>query len=326
LYDARILTAVRLDVPVVSIGNLTAGGTGKTPFTGEVVRRLQERGLRVGVVSRGYGRASRGTVVVADGEKVLAGPREGGDEPVMLARRHPGTVVVVAGRRGDAGRIAVETFGAQVIVMDDGFQHRALARDVNIVIIDGRMDIRRERLLPAGLRREWLSGLRRADLLAVAKIADEPAARAAAGRLCRWFKGPVAAFTLCTEEVAGVPARGGTLLQPGTPVLAFSGIADHGGFLETARSAGLKLAAAERFDDHHRYTESDVLRLIGTARASGAAAFLTTEKDAVRLDGTPALAGLLRSAAPLYEMRMRVRMVFGEEALSRLLGSLAGVS
>jgi tetraacyldisaccharide 4'-kinase len=78
LYDARILTAVRLDVPVVSIGNLTAGGTGKTPFTGEVVRRLQERGLRVGVVSRGYGRASRGTVVVADGEKVLAGPREGG--------------------------------------------------------------------------------------------------------------------------------------------------------------------------------------------------------------------------------------------------------
>jgi tetraacyldisaccharide 4'-kinase len=320
LYDRGWLRAVRADVPVVSVGNLTAGGTGKTPFTGEIVSRLQKEGYRVAVVSRGYGRASRGPVVVADGRQVLAGSLEGGDEPVMLARSHPGTVVVVAERRAEAAAIAARTHGAQVIVMDDGFQHRALARDLDIVVVDGRRDLRREHLMPAGRRREWLSGLRRAGLLVVAKVPAAVDAAAAAQGLSPWYNGPVAGFTLCVAEPEGRPEGA----RWPSPVLAFSGIADHDGFLETAASQGIRICADVRFADHHVYTAADTRLLCARAHAGGAAAFLTTEKDLARLEAAPPLVVALRSAAPVIALSVRVRIVAGEGELARALRRLDG--
>ncbi len=322
LFDAGILKISSAGVPVVAVGNLTAGGTGKTPLAGEIIGRLRRKGLCVGLVSRGYGRAGRGPAVVADRSGLLLDAAAGGDEPVMLARRYPGTVVVVSGRRTEAARIAVRELGARVLVMDDGFQHRALERDLNILLVDGRRDLLREPLLPAGLRREPLAAIRRADLLVVSKVSSAADASAAAARLLRWYEGPVAGFSL---EPAGLcdAATGLTESCPaGTTALVFSGIAGHADAAASAAALGLSVVAALEFGDHHVYDAADIGLLCREARRTGARVLVTTEKDAARLHAAPALAGALRSVAPLSFLRMEVRFCLGEELFGSMLERL----
>ena len=171
LFDVGVLPVTAVSVPVISVGNMTAGGTGKTPLVERIVEYLLLRGHRVAVVSRGYGRRSHGVIVVSDGKSVKVDAEHGGDEPVQMQGNSES--VCHCRRAARAAGTAVTDLGARVIVLDDGFQHRYLKRDLNIVVVDART-VSQERLLPAGMRREWFSGVRRAGLRCAAGKDDAP--------------------------------------------------------------------------------------------------------------------------------------------------------
>jgi tetraacyldisaccharide 4'-kinase len=290
LYDHGLLRSRPLPCPVVSIGNLTVGGTGKTPAVELAVRTLTDLGHRPAVVSRGYGRSTKGIQVVADTASIRMDAEEGGDEPFLLARRLPGVPVVVGANRHDAGRLAVERFGVTAIVLDDGFQHRTLVKDLEVVMARCREPWGNGRLLPAGPLREPLGSLARADLV-VATGARTPAdAAEVAAMVARHAPSvPVLAAahvpTECWEwgSMRFIPVD--TLR--GMRLLAFAGVASPTGFARTLDEIGVTVAGFEAFADHHWYSRSELATLERRAAAGGAEALVTTEKDWVRLRRLP---------------------------------------
>jgi tetraacyldisaccharide 4'-kinase len=251
--------------PVISIGNLSTGGAGKTPLAITLARLLMTRGFQVDVLSRGYGRKSREPARV----RLDGNVEQFGDEPLLIARE-TGVPVYVAQERYQAGLLAeteihhqVEKF--RVHILDDGFQHRQLFRDIDILLLNG--DDWHDHLLPAGNLREGLRSIRRANVLAIP--ADDPKFEA---ELRKRWSGPLWRLRRSME----IPQVSG-------PVVAFCGIARPGQFLAGLKSAGLSLAAEIIFADHHEYSIHDVKRLISSARRAGATALITTEKDEVRL-------------------------------------------
>jgi tetraacyldisaccharide 4'-kinase len=257
----------RLEWPVVSVGNLSAGGTGKTPFTIALAKLLVGEGFRVDVLSRGYGR--RG---VEAARVDLAGTAEEfGDEPLLIAR-DAGVPVFVARRRYEAGLLAEREGSVRgVHLLDDGFQHRQLGRAVDIVLVNSE-DLA-DRLLPAGNLREPLPALRRATVFAV-PVGDEAAVVRLRGL---GLSQPVWRFRreMIVPEVAG-------------PVMAFCGIARPEQFLAGLEAAGIQVTARHAFRDHHRFAEGDLNLLNGLAKKAGAVALVTTAKDRVRLGGLEA--------------------------------------
>lgn len=289
----------RLRSPVVSIGNLSTGGAGKTPLAIGLARALNARGLRVDVLSRGYGRQSCDPARV----RVDGTAEEFGDEPLLIARE-AGVPVYVAPQRYDAGLLAEAGVGEGLVhVLDDGFQHRQLHRDIDILLLS-RSDWR-GRLLPAGNLREPLQAARRASVIAIP--ANEPEMEPA---LRAWgWRGPVWALTRRME----VPHVDG-------PVLAFCGIARAQQFFAGLEAAGVRLAARKAFPDHHRYSAGDLDALLAEAARVGAAALMTTEKDEVRL-GNRALR--LTARVPLRAARLRVEIGNETPALDWLASRLA---
>jgi tetraacyldisaccharide 4'-kinase len=305
LYERGVLRARTLPCPVVSIGNLTVGGTAKTPAAELAVRTLTELGHRPAIVSRGYGRKSRGVHVVADAASIRLGPEDAGDEPFLLARRLPGVPVVVGADRWDAARVAVDTCGATAIVLDDGLQQRTLATSLTIVMARARRPWGNGRLLPAGPLREPLGALARADLVIAAGTGDVSAEDVGAAVARYAPRVPVATATL--EPVACWEARRmeAVPLQSlaGLHVVPFAGIAVPAAFAETLR--GLKMADdVLAFPDHHWYSRDD-LRALETRAATADAALVTTEKDWVRLRGH------LGAGPPLYVISVALRLVTG---------------
>lgn len=267
-YASRPDLRRRLRHPVISIGNLAVGGRGKTPMAATVARLLIEMGERPAILSRGYGRrhAPDGVVVVRDPSAIRADLARSGDEPFMLARQLPGASVLVSADRYLAGRLAEHHLGATVHLLDDGFQHLQLDRDIDILIL-GRDDIATPVTLPAGRLREPLDSLIAADAIV---LADDEVRIEGAGPDVPIFR---ARRTLA--PVAG--------LDRGERVFAVAGIAAPGRFFADLRAAGWTLAGSRGYADHYRFSRADLERLTGEARAAGAAAILTTEKDFVRL-------------------------------------------
>ena len=292
----------RLSRPVISVGNLTLGGTGKTPFVELLARRLRFEGWKPAILSRGYGRLSRGVVVVSEGGGPLVGPDEGGDEPVALARQLPGVAVVVARRRAEAGR-AAESLGADVFLLDDGYQHLALERDVDLLLLDARNPFAGGRFPPFGRLREPLSALARADAFVFTR-AEGDLPSPAAIRAVR-ERNPGAPIFTARIRPAGLRDESGAPLEEAglaeRRFVAVCGIAGPEGF-ETAL-AQLGLAAEEIlvFRDHHRYRERDRQRIRRTAERTGSSWILTTEKDAVKLAGQLSL--------PLVAVRLAVEIL-----------------
>ena len=332
-FDQGILRVEDAGVPVISVGNITAGGSGKTPLVEHIVRRLAAGGATPGVVSRGYRRQSRGVLVVADGRTVLADARQGGDEPVQIAHACPGVRVVVGERRSDAARFAVSQLGADVLVMDDGFQHRYLRRSLDIVVIDSRNDPFEDRLLPAGMLRERTACLGRAHMVALSRseTVDVPWSE----KLLRVFQGPLISFVtrgnrlsrFSVGRTAGPADRTGWPWEETIgPVVAFSGIGDHSVFLAELQRLGIPVAADRRFRDHHWYGAGDAAGLGELLRASSARGFVTTEKDAVRLRAEPTVAAAIESAGPLYTLGIAVRVTHGDEELEAALARQLRIS
>lgn len=271
----------RLSRPVVSIGNLVVGGSGKTPLAAYVARLLADAGHRPAILSRGYARTSPdpGVTVVSDGRRLRADLARAGDEPLLLARTLPGVAVLVCEERYLAGRLAERHLGVTAHVLDDGFQHLQLARDVNLLIVDAH-DVARPRLLPGGRLREPLSAARAADALLVTGVSGDDEVSGLAERL-----GVATSFALQRDVEAAVEetALGPRPLAAGTSVLAVSGIARPDRFAAEAGTGGLELRGAMAFADHHAYSASDLARIAAERQRTGAAVVLTTEKDLMRL-------------------------------------------
>jgi len=315
LFDLGVLRVRRAGVPVIAVGNMTAGGTGKTPLVEFLVGHLLTRGIRVAVVSRGYGRTSRGAVIVSDGTRVRVTAEQGGDEAVQVARKFPGVPVVVAERRADGAKVAVTELGAEVLVLDDAFQHRYLGRDLDIVVLDARCDITKERFLPAGRRREPLRGIRRAGLVALSKLPPDRVS-------VPWIEGVPCSPSTSVIAYRTVPvhprwvrddAEVSIATLRSEPVLGLSGIADHERFVEDLRDLGMAVRTSIGFPDHHRYSTADIDRILETLRRTGCAHVATTEKDLARLREGPG-EHLLENASVMV-LPIVVRWVHGEDVL-----------
>lgn len=304
----RLEPVRRLRFPVVSIGNLSTGGAGKTPLTIALAKALARRGLPVDVLSRGYGRrGQRPARVDPDGTAA-----EFGDEPLLIARQ-TGVPVYVAGQRYGAGLLAEAEAPAGVSsvnlpavhLLDDGFQHRQLYRDVDILLLDSR-DWLGDGLLPAGNLREPAEAARRATVIAIPAPDGAPELEDA---LRAWgFEGPVWRLHRKME----VPVVNGS-------VAAFCGIARPEQFFAGLEAAGLHIAARLAFPDHHRYIAPDLKRLVTAARKTGATAFITTEKDQVRL-GT--LSAAFPESLPLKTAGLRIEIEHEDQAIEWLVDRL----
>ncbi len=287
LYDRKRLRARRLNGPVVSVGNLSAGGSGKTPFVMLLGELLKSRGVKFDVLSRGYGRESRGVLLLDPGGL----PQQFGDEPLLIARRLQ-VPVIVGEDRYEAGRFAEAKFGAQFHLLDDGFQHRGLARDFDIVLVTPQDAS--DRLLPAGRLREPLTALRRADAVVLASGAFEESFAVQKKMVWRVKRAIIA---------QGIPMR---------PVV-FCGIARPQNFLLQLRAANVEPAAQAFYRDHHAYNEKDVRELLELKQRSEAGGFVTTEKDAVNLG--PYLSAL----APMAVVPVRMELVDAANAVDTML-------
>jgi tetraacyldisaccharide 4'-kinase len=318
LYRSGFLKTERVGAPVVSVGNLTAGGTGKTPLVEWAARALAREGLRACVLTRGYGRADESRRVVAsDGARVLAEVAECGDEPRLLAERLLGAAAVVCDRdRVAAARWARAELGAEVFVLDDGFQHLRIARELDIVTLDATAPWGGGHLLPHGRLREPVSGLARADCVVITRAelaADIEALRAEVERVSR---GRAAVFTSRVRTLGLTPlsAEGAGVADvklESVRVGAFCAVGNPRAFFEHVRRDGFELCHTRAFKDHHAYTQADVETVSREAVARGARALLTTAKDAVKLRG-------FDFALPCYVVEAGLE--FDDEA--RLLGLL----
>lgn len=288
----------RLDRPVVSIGNLSVGGTGKTPVVAAVAQWLIARGERPSILSRGYKRIDPqpGVVVVSDGREVPAPLAHAGDEPLMLARSVPGAVVCVAEDRHLAGVLAERRLGATVHLLDDGFQHLALARDLDVLVTTPG-EIPHGRVLPRGRLREPVDAAARAHLLVVmgatAAAAASEARTLRVGESCGGSRRVGAPRVLGrressvgSREAGGIDMREGATgsPRPGSRVLLVAGIANPQRFADDVRGAGWEVVGEEWFADHHVFTPHDIARVAARVAERGAAAVFTTDKDAVRLE------------------------------------------
>jgi tetraacyldisaccharide 4'-kinase len=319
----------RLRQPVVSVGNLSVGGTGKTPIVAHLARLLLGHGERPAILSRGYGRRTPqdGVTVVSNGTAVLTGVGSSGDEPLMLARALPGVRVLVSASRYLSGRLAEEKLGASVHLLDDGFQHLELARDVDLLVLDER-DLN-DRLLPGGRLREPLTTAALADA-ALVHTADDSAAERI-GRtlgLPTCFRVERKLGVPCLIDGAGrsserAPGRNSTrgagrerrFVSTADRVLAVAGIAHPEHFFADLAAAGWNVVGTLGFPDHHRFTSRDVGRITAAARAAEAIV-MTTEKDAVRL-ATHEFGTLVVAALPLTA-GIEPASLFTEWLLSRL--------
>ena len=257
LYNRGLLASRHLEGPVVSVGNLSVGGSGKTPFTILIGNLLNSRGVKFDVLSRGYGRSSRGVLLV----NPSGSPREFGDEPILIARDLQSPVIVGASRHA-AGVFAEQKFGPQLHILDDGFQHRSLARDFDIVLVSSRdLD---DGFLPSGRLREPPSSLHRADVVVTADHLSQT-------------------FLLNLNKPVWTIQRGLVVKAPPTRPVVFCGIARPAIFLSQLRALGIEPSGEKLFPDHHRYGPRDVQLLQKLRDQRHADGFITTEKDAMNL-------------------------------------------
>jgi tetraacyldisaccharide 4'-kinase len=286
--ESGITRPRRLAARVVSVGNLVVGGTAKTPLAAWLAAQLHDRGWKVALASRGYGRAGGEPVqVVSDGRFVLATAESAGDEPMLLAAQAPGVPVLVGRDRGVVGLRAVSAFGADVIVLDDGFQHHRLRRDVDLLTFDGAFGLGNRRVLPRGPLREPLGALARAHAIGVV---DGPLPERDE-RLVAWRAPRAYRFATSRRPRALRPLAGGAALSladlSGERVGLLAAVAQPESVRRTLARLGAQVVAERLFRDHHRYSASDLAGL-----GDQAPRWITTEKDAVKL--VPAWAGRAR--------------------------------
>jgi len=330
-YDRGWVRQARLPCPVISIGNLSLGGTGKTTCVESLATRLLQRGLRVCILSRGYGGKARRPYWLLHRQGRLlvngqpAATRDGlPDEPQLLAWHLSGVPVVIGAAREQTGRLACEEFQPAALILDDGFQHRRLFRDLDLVLVNARMPLSGWPIFPHGPMREPLASLSRAQVIVVTKVDQSRELVAALQERLRMIN-PDALIATAMHEPDTLQDLAGEMPVPldrltGMSVSLVSSIGDPDGFEQTVRQLGSSVVSHAVYPDHHAYSRRDWDEVVQGACAAGAQALVTTEKDAVRLSPFKDVAA--SAALPVWVLRVRMRFLSGE---SELDARLAGV-
>jgi tetraacyldisaccharide 4'-kinase len=307
-YETGYLKQKKLDATVISVGNLTLGGAGKTPMVDYIARYLKSEGHSVAVLTRGYARESSGRRVLNDPsvDNFTGGSyREFGDEPLMLARSLPDIPIIVDKDRYKAGRWVESEFEAEVLVLDDGYQHLALARDLNILLIDATDPLGGFEMLPFGRLREPLYGLKRADAIIITR-ADRPFDQGQTQAIIKYYCGdkvPVMYFywTITKLRHLATGEAYDSKDLAGWNVAVACGIGNPQAFAEDILQIGINIVSENFFADHHPFAQEDLDRVTRDAQDAGADAIVTTEKDAVRLEA------LTHGDVPIYAARLEIQ-------------------
>jgi tetraacyldisaccharide 4'-kinase len=319
LYQWGWLAQRKLPVPVISVGNLTVGGTGKTPVVIRLAEWLLAEGRHVAVLSRGYGRTSRNErLLVSDGAQLLVGPHEAGDEPFLIATRCPKAIVAVGGDRFALGRWILSRFPVDCILLDDGFQHLALQRDVNLLLVDATDLSGLDAILPAGRLREPIAAAARATLIVVtrADVAAQVASVVQRLRDVIGFMPDAVQAVFRAEGIVSVQSGEGRSLSycGGKTAILCSGIGHSNSFRDMADGLRLHVLDEVRYPDHHLYTKANIDRLRARAEELKVDLILTTEKDA----GKVALF-LTETDDDWWAVRLGTEVAVGEERLRQLI-------
>lgn len=286
LYETGVLRKKTLPITVISVGNLTLGGTGKTPAVLNVASLLRKHGRMPAVISRGYGRKNEAALVtVSDGVGVLVDAETGGDEPVLIGSKLKGLPVVAGSDRFLAGQFALQHFHPDTIILDDGFQHLRLNRNINVVLVDGTNPFGNGKLFPAGILREPLTSLLRADIVLITRSEQTKDLESLKARLRQFTNARILTSNHVPvdliDSVSGEIKPLSSLRR--TDVFVFSGIAHPASFSALLRSLGAEVKAEAVFPDHYAYTRSDLASIYQQAADKRVSMIITTEKDAVRL-------------------------------------------
>jgi tetraacyldisaccharide 4'-kinase len=310
LYEVGFFKSFSLGVPTVSVGNITVGGTGKTPLVAFIAEILAAKGEKVCVLSRGYGRDNpQKRVLVSDGKNILAEAKTAGDEPFELAQKLLGKAIIVAdANRVSAGSWAQKKFGISVFVLDDAFQHLRVRRDVNVVTIDATNPFGNEKLLPMGILREPLENLKRADAVVITRANLSENVAGLKVRISKYnancpifvtknkssgfvdlkiFASRAQDETIYESQITNqekTPANDHQL-QTTNHYFAFCALGNPKNFFEQLRQENFNITSTEEFPDHYFYTQKDITKLEAVAREAYAEILLTTAKDAVKLNG-----------------------------------------
>ena len=313
-YDRGVLDTFDLGARTISIGNITTGGTGKTPLVAYVAALLAERGEKVCVLTRGYGREDESRrVLVSDGEQILADFREAGDEPVELAQKLLGKAIVIADAdRIGAGEWAKRKFEITAFVLDDGFQHRRVRRDVDIVCVDATEPFGGGKPLPKGRLREPVDNLSRADMVIVMDGQKDVSYWPLRHEIMRIApEGTTFQAERVVKRITLLHSDEAPSANVDSPLFAFCGLAKPANFLGHLRQKGMDIVGIEAFGDHHRYTQRDIADLEKDARSAGATSLITTVKDAVKLDS-------IHFTMPYFVVEIELR-IDDPERFARLL-------
>ncbi len=323
LYDKNILFTGKAPCKVISVGNLTVGGAGKTPFVELLVKKIAGRypeSLRPGILSRGYGgRAKTKLHVVSDGAALGPLPPVSADEPYMLARKLKNIPVVCSPDRLAGAAVLVERFGVNVIILDDGFQNRAINRDLDILLIDALNPFGSGRLIPRGVLREPVKEIRRSDFVVLTGAAgmNEDEREGIKSRVRSLAGKDTPVITAAGRIIGFAGIDGAPVSPPDGRVYCFCAIANPDYFRQTLEDMGLTIAGFKAFKDHHWFTSGDIERISREAAASGAGSIITTEKDAVRL-----LERETRFDLSLKIAVLEIEITGGEEELDGVLAEI----
>ena len=331
-YDIGILRRFPLGCQVISIGNVTAGGTGKTPVTEIFARELTKAGRKVAILSRGYRRKEapwwqrifknviEKPVVVSDGRQILVDAATGGDEPYMLAANLPGVCVLVDRNRVKSGRYAISHFGCDTLLLDDGFQYQRLKHSHEVVLVDSTNPIGNGHMLPRGILREPAKHLKRADVVFITKCSGD---QSDVRRLVQRYN-PRAEIIECRHAprlLKDVWSREELPLEwlKGKTLTTLSGIAVPQGFENSLRKLGARVIWCERYADHHRYDASEIIFALNKTADMHAEALITTEKDAVRFPR------LEKTPVPCYYLRVDIEIISGAENFAAAVDHICNI-
>ncbi|ACF14046.1 tetraacyldisaccharide 4'-kinase [Chloroherpeton thalassium ATCC 35110] len=307
LFDWQIFRSWRAPLPVLAVGNISAGGTGKTPFVDWIVKFYHGMGIRVAIVSRGYKRKSKGTLIVSEGAgKPCVSSAEAGDEPFMLAMKNPFAMVVVSEKRKDGIEKLLalpKNLQPQLIILDDAFQHRQVHRDLNFLVIHAAKSPFKDAVLPLGRLRESVSGICRADMILISKIQSKKNVDTLEKDLFLYEK-PIlkSRIKVCglrhffSEKMISLEEFSSNL----PAFFAFSGIGDAENFIQTLQKSGLSVQGERHFPDHYDFQHEDITNLFSEAAKNKIDWFVSTEKDFYRLKSDDALFQLFQNKACYY--------------------------
>lgn len=315
LYDWHILRSLKIpNCTVISIGNIAMGGTGKTPAVEFLTKYLIEQGKKVAILSRGYRRESKGTLLVTDGQHIFVNSRDSGDEPYLLAKHLANVPIVVENDRHKGGIFIKKKFNPDYIILDDAFQHRKIFRDIDIVLIDSMTGLDNGFTLPGGILREPLRGLKRVDMIWLTRVnqTDEIASLIASLQkysdvpIIKSIHQPQSLHSFSTDEQFSLESL------KKRKVFIFSGIGNPDAFRDTIINLEADLKGEFIFIDHHKYKKSDLMKITMNAQHANAEWIITTEKDAVRIFDLPEM------KIPIYYLKIELKIIEGLEHLWKI--------